>query len=739
VIEPALVRTKLRSNCRIFQQKDITEIITELLTESGNKNVTFDTHDSHDPREYCVQYRETDFDFIKRLAAEEGLVYSFEHTKDQHQLIFSDQLHHGPVKAELIYNPKPSAQQPEPALRQFDYTEQLKTDEHRMRDYSFTHPRYNLEHSHHGQNNLHSKADKQAQYQKFDYPGRYKEDAQGAPFNRYRLEYERRDSQQVSAEGDDMRPQPGHVIALNQYDNMRFTGNWLVTGVEHTGQQPQSQGEDSASSESGSRYHSTLALIPHGQAWRAKPHHKPCIDGAHIAHVVGPAGEEIYCDEYGRVKVQFPWDRYGSRDEHSSCWIRVSQDLGGGAWGHMAIPRIGHEVIVDFLEGDPDQPIITGRTYHANNMPPYALPQHKTRTTIKSQTHKGVGYNELRFEDEAKQEEIFIHAQKDENNIVQNDETTRVGHDRTEDIGNDRTEDVLNDETLSVTQDQRETIGRDRFQFIERNRTTRIDKDFIEKVNNHRVESTHANHYEEVGGHYVHTVNGNYSLEVIDTITSQTTKHLSTASEKMVIQGPGGSITIDSGGVTFKANQINIHAGSVAFNGGSPGGVPVPNFDINEGEALDEIIDPQPLELELKSDLGHPIPEAYYQVVFEDGSTRSGLLDKEGKNTIPSVPKDMSYSISYPDDNDVRVKALAYQFRDIIDGRNIKQLLALLREPRDDLLGAQRMYQRYLDQDLVDDILTVITQEEQRTLAQYLMTHAELIDGGLEFDPRAEL
>ncbi len=285
-------------------------------------------------------------------------------------------------------------------------------------------------------------------------------------------------------------------------------------------------------------------------------------------------------------------------DEHSSCWIRVSQDWGGGAWGHMAIPRIGHEVIVDFLEGDPDQPIITGRTYHANNMPPYALPQHKTRTTIKSQTHKGIGYNELRFEDEAKQEEIFIHAQKDQNNIVQNDETTRVGHDRTEDIGNDetinighdRTEDVLNDETLSVTQDQRETIGRDRFQVIERNRTTRIDKDFIEKVNNHRVESTYANHHEEVGGHYVNTVNGNYSLEVVDTITSQTTKHLSTASEKMHIQGPGGSITIDSGGITFKASQINIQAGSVAFNGPSSGSVAGLNYDVNVGKALDEII-----------------------------------------------------------------------------------------------------------------------------------------------------
>ncbi len=174
-----------------------------------------------------------------------------------------------------------------------------------------------------------------------------------------------------------------------------------------------------------------LKLIPEGLPWRTEPQPKPRVDG--------PPGEEIYCDEYARVKVKFPWDIEGPSDENASCWIRVSQYWAGTKWGGMAIPRIGQEVIVSFLEGDPDQPIITGRTYNANNMPPYDLPAEKTKMTIKSRTHKGDGFNELRFEDEAGREEIFIHAQKDQNNVVLNDETITIDNDRTETMHHDET------------------------------------------------------------------------------------------------------------------------------------------------------------------------------------------------------------------------------------------------------------------------------------------------------------
>jgi len=590
VISPAYVRTDLSSNCRAYQQQTIVDVIKGLLDNTGLDNPQWRLSDTHQAREYCVQYRETDQAFIERLAAEEGISYHFEHTADTHALVFSDQAQQAQSIGTVLYNGQSGADRTEPCLWSFDIEESMATAQHVMRDYTFSHPRYDLEHQYQGQNTEHQ----QAHYQKFDYPGRYKEDSQGAPFNQYRLEYERRDSHLAIAEGDDMRPLPGHVLTLTGHSRADLNQDWLIVKVTHTGTQPQSQGEEAASGEGGSRYSNVLHLIPHQQPWRPTPKNKPRVDGPQIAHIVGPKDEEIYCDEFGRVKVQFPWDRYGKMDEHSSCWIRVSQHWAGGAWGHMAIPRIGHEVIVDFLEGDPDQPIVTGRTYHANNPPPYALPENKTRMTIKSQTHKGEGFNELRFEDEADQEEIFMHAQKDQNNIVNNDETTRVGRDRTENIGNDeniriehdRMETVGQDETINIGQDQRETIKRDNEIHIVRNRQTTIDKDLIEKVGNHRKESTFANHDETVEGHHTHKVKGRYDVRAVEHIEANTTTHVISGSEKVVLKGPGGEITLDAGGITFKASTVTFNAGAMSMGMGSNSQVAALMGRANSGKAL---------------------------------------------------------------------------------------------------------------------------------------------------------
>ncbi|MFK1566902.1 type VI secretion system Vgr family protein, partial [Pseudomonas aeruginosa] len=237
---------------------------------------------------------------------------------------------------------------------------------------------------------------------------------------------------------------------------------------------------------------------------------KPRIDGPQQATVVGPPGEEIYCDEFGRVKVQFPWDREGRNDEHSSCWIRVSQNIAGALWGHMAIPRIGQEVIVSLFDGDPDQPIITGRNFNANQRPPYELPKHKTRMTLKSQTHKGNGFNEVRFEDEAGQEEVFIHAQKDQSNVVNNDETTKVGHDRSErvendetvSIGHDRKEDVGNDETISIGRHRKEDVGKNETISIGSNRRVTIGGHKTETIAKTKVETIGLAKFLTIGAAY---------------------------------------------------------------------------------------------------------------------------------------------------------------------------------------------------------------------------------------------
>ncbi|RUB20516.1 type VI secretion system Vgr family protein, partial [Pseudomonas aeruginosa] len=413
-------------------------------------------------------------------------------------------------------------------------------------------------------------------YERYDYPGRYKSEV-GESFTRDRLRGHRGDARLAIAEGDDARLVPGLSFDLTGHPRPDMNRGWRPVRIEHHGTQYTSQAEDSADAQQGTHYSSTAMLVPDDAEWRPEPLPKPRIDGPQQATVVGPPGEEIYCDEFGRVKVQFPWDREGRHDEHSSCWIRVSQNIAGALWGHMAIPRIGQEVIVSLFDGDPDQPIITGRNFNANQRPPYELPAHKTRMTLKSQTHKGEGFNEVRFEDEAGQEEVFIHAQKDQNNVVNHDETTFVGHDRKEqvehdeviDIGHDRTETVGNDEQVTIGQDRRHDIGRDDHLTIERNHTINTGKDRTEQVGNHRRDKTAANHWVEIGGHLEQRVEGNALLEAGKSITQRTKVYLLEAADSLVVKGPSGTLRIDGSGITLDGVAIKIKGPMTQQGGGS--------------------------------------------------------------------------------------------------------------------------------------------------------------------------
>ncbi|WP_156444005.1 type VI secretion system Vgr family protein, partial [Burkholderia sp. RF7-non_BP1] len=432
----------------------------------------------------------------ERILREEGFFYAFQHKADSHRLIHCDRLFiFGRQQGEpVLYNPTPGGDQPQPSLRTFAYTENVRTARQVQRDYSFKSPRYPHEYPREG-----SDLDHQGRgYARYDYPGRYKHEASGKAFTQDRLRGHRRDARMASVSGDDARLQPGIAFDLTGHPREDMNRGWRPVSIVHHGKQYTSQAEESADAQQGTHYRYEAVLVPDDAEWRAEPLPRPRIDGPQPATVVGPEGEEIYTDEYGRVKVQFPWDREGKHDEHSSCWIRVAQNWAGATWGHMAIPRIGQEVIVSNLDGDPDQPIIIGRVYNRLQLPPYELPRHKTRMTIKSQTHKGEGYNELRFEDEADQEEIYVHAQKDQNIHVNHDETTFVGNDRSEQvehdemiaIGNDRKETVGHDEQVTIGQDRRHDIGQDDFLSIGRNHTIHTAKDRTEEVGNHRRDKT---------------------------------------------------------------------------------------------------------------------------------------------------------------------------------------------------------------------------------------------------------
>ena len=579
LVEPVLARAGLRSNWRIFQQKSVPQILELMLQRQGISRFEISSIDAHQVREFCVQAGETDLDFMARLAAEEGFVYRFEHTPKYHQLVISDrllalgQLSRGAIQRDdddegfheegnigtdqVLYRANNGGDQARPCLWSLRYSEQVRTAKQVQRDYTFTNPQYRQEHRASDSGIAHQSLD----YERFDYPGRYKRDAVGVPFTATRLTALRHDARLAEVEGDDVRLQPGLSFTLVEHPREDLNVHWRTIRVHHEGIQFTSLQEEAAGSEQGTRYQQAAVLVPGRSEWRPAPLAKPRIDGPHMATVVGPPGEEIYCDEWGRVKVSFPWDRESRDNEFSSCWVRVSQGWAGGSWGSMAIPRIGQDVIIQYVNADPDQPLIIGRTYSGDQLPPYDLPQHKTRMTIKSQTHKGNGFNELRFEDELGKEEVFIHAQRDQNNVVGNDETTRVGRNRVEQVGHD--------EQSSIGNDLREEIGRDHTRLVGQTCRMDIRQDLVEKVGNNRSESTGGNQQVSVGNDRELVVKGTQKVTVGQGMEHHTTIYQVRASERIEFRTSGGSILLDERGITINGLALDLQGQTTALAKGT--------------------------------------------------------------------------------------------------------------------------------------------------------------------------
>jgi type VI secretion system secreted protein VgrG len=420
VVEPQLARLKLCSDWRIFQQQNAAEIVQDILKANHLENRSIHTTQEHVAREYCVQAGVTDFAFIQRLLAEEGFVYCFEQNylritdviqtfgslvdlpSNERELSQNDESH----ITEIIYQPNAGGDQQRPAIKQFSYSEHVRTAQQTQRDYTFKHPRYAQEHSIHGHNLEHQSTE----YEQYNYPGRYKQDAVGAPFTQTKLLSIRNDTQIAKATGDDARIQLGKAFQLSGHHKQNLNILWRPVQIEHKGTQHTSSEEEAASAHTSTSYKQIAQLVPATADWKAPIPEQFFFKGPLIAHITGEDGEEIYTDEFGRVKVQFPWDRVNSHNEHSSCWIRVAQNWAGAGWGHMTLPRVGQEVIVDFLGGDESQPIIIGRTYDAQHPVPYKLPALKTQATIKSKEHKGTGYNELLIDDTTGEIKTQLHS-----------------------------------------------------------------------------------------------------------------------------------------------------------------------------------------------------------------------------------------------------------------------------------------------------------------------------------------
>jgi type VI secretion system secreted protein VgrG len=501
------------SDCRIFQQKTVPDIIKEVFREHGYTD--FEERLSGSYRTWdCVQYRETDFNFVSRLMEQEGIYYYFKHEQDKHTLILSDSSssHEAIPGYETIpyYPPGDTTVREEEFISSWNISKQVQTGVYALNDYDFKKPKADLKVSSTIPRD-HSSAD----FEVYDYPGEYIETDHGDAYARARIEELHAQYEQAQGQSDARGMMCGALFKLSEYPREDQNREYLVVTATHD---IHSDDFESDGGGGGPVYSNTFSAIESKTPFRAvRTTPKPIVQGLQTAMVVGPSGEEIYTDEHGRVKLQFHWDRYGKSDENSSCWVRVAQLWAGKTWGGIHIPRIGQEVIVEFLEGDPDRPIITGRVYNADEMPPYELPANKTQSGIKSRSsQEGSGDNssEIRMEDKKGEEQLYIHAEKNQDNIVENDETTSVGHDRTEAVGSNETITIGNDRTESVGNNETITIGNSRIEQVGVNETVTIGSNRSVTIGSNKTETIAINKAETIGAAKELTIGGLYQVSV---------------------------------------------------------------------------------------------------------------------------------------------------------------------------------------------------------------------------------
>ncbi len=551
------------ADCRVFQGASAPDIVMGVFRELGFTDFRDDLTRSYAPRVYCVQYRETDLNFVSRLMEEEGIYYFFEHSEGKHTLVLSDSLSaHSPSEegAEIPFSPQVEASQREEArITQWQQVKAVEPGAIVLNDYNFEAPRANQrvtcanpkDHAH-------------GEFEVYDYPGLYTDPARGDSLAQARLEEYHTRSHVVRGAGTARGLATGRLFTLTQHPREDQNVEHLVTATEFTVSNPELE---SGLPDDAPVYSVRFEAIPSRQRYvTPRMARRPFVQGPQTAVVVGKAGEEIWTDQHGRVKVQFHWDRYGKNDENSSCWVRVSQPWAGKGWGAVAIPRIGQEVIVDFLEGDPDQPIIVGRVYNADNMPPYALPDNKTQTGIKSRSSKGGSadnFNEIRFEDLKGDELVYIHAEKNQTIVVENDKNENVGHDEVRGIGNDRTDSVGRDEdrqvgrhrtdtvgkneSRTVGDNQTETVGKDQTVTVGENRSVTVGKNETRTVTEVQSISVGKDRSTNVGQNDTTTVSKAFLLDVGDSIV------LKTGSAQIVMK-KDGTITIEGKDVTINAS-----------------------------------------------------------------------------------------------------------------------------------------------------------------------------------------
>lgn len=562
-LSPTLFPLAYTRNSRIFRDLTTPAIVEKVLTDGlfPKDQIKMFLHEQYACRDFCVQYQESDVAFISRIMEEEGIFFFFDHQDSRDQLILGDGPHsfeNAPHAGQLAYRDHPH--QYEEVIHGLQSVVRFRPGSTVLRDFRFKHPSLDMEAC--------EAAEDFTNYRRYYFPGEYVEPSLGKRLARIRHEAIQGERSQISAESNCPALLPGFTFQLADSWRQDLDRDYLLLAVQHKGIQPQTLGEEHKDI-SEPHYKNSIICMPAAVPYRpACITPRPSIHGVQTAVVVGPPGEEIHCDEHGRVKVQFHWDRQGRQDDASSCWIRVSQPWGGAGYGGIFIPRIGHEVLVQFLEGDPDRPVIIGRVYNGSNPVPYGLPDNKSISSIRTaSTPGGGGSNEIRFNDSFNNEELFIHAQKDQNEVVEHDRNRTVG----------------NNEVVQISGSQTMHIGKSQRSFVQLNDTKIVGVDL----------SINVNHDHSL------TVN-NLSTTAAQTVMVQ-------ASHRLRLECNGGYILIDEKG------EIHIEAPKVYINCSA------------------ENIEQHDEQVRAVDHSGQPLAGVPYFVEVEDGRTYAGTTGADGK------------------------------------------------------------------------------------------------------------
>jgi type VI secretion system secreted protein VgrG len=569
-VVPALEALRHRVNTKIFQEMTVPEILGQVLGESlgaWNRQVDNRLSRTYPTCEYRVQYDESDFAFCQRLMEKEGIVYWFEFEDEAETMVLADAesewgavetLHGGAVEYAIQEGQVGGHEY----VSELNGRSQLVPTKVTTRHFDWTHPSVPIE----GENA--DAADlgrpqggllppEREVYEQDEHPltlSEYDGAAYGAndvdDQSRLRREAQAREAFVCEGRSTVLGMTVGSIFELSGHPRAELDGRYLIISAAHE------------LDHDGAGYENICECLPEGVPFRTqRKMSRPRIASIQTATVVGPSGEEIHTDEHGRIKVQFHWDRLGVRDEHSSCWVRVMQPWAGAGWGFMFIPRIGMEVVVRFIDGDPDRPIVIGSVYNAEHPPPYSLPDEKTKSTIKTETSLGGGgYNEWRFEDKAGSEEIFTHAQKDQNEIVENDHTVTVHNDETITIDNNQVQSIGNDQTEHVTNNQDLTV--------DANRTIQVHGNFEETIDGSETRTVSSGTTETIDAGETRTVTGGMT----ETITGGRTQTINGDSSETITGNLNQTIVGGAAINTPAAYEITANGGITVI---APAGVTI--------------------------------------------------------------------------------------------------------------------------------------------------------------------